>query len=195
MPRVVDHDERRLHIAQVVEQLVYDQGIQAVTIREVASRVGYSTTVVSHYFSSKLEMLVFTHQVARRKAEALIDDAIRGGRPLMETLEQLLPLTEERWRDWHTWFAFWGMAPAEPDVTREWREGTNNAHHLFLRLIQGAQAAGQFPAEIDSISAATRIQIFVNGIASLVSQDRAGWPAERQKATLKVLLQDAFSLG
>jgi AcrR family transcriptional regulator len=195
MPRIVDHDERRLHIAQVVDQLVYEQGIQAVTIREVASRVGYSTTIVSHYFSSKLEMLLFTHQVARRKAEQLIDDAIFQGRPLVETLEELLPTTEERWRDWHTWFAFWGMAPSEPDVTREWREGTNNAHLLFLRLVQGAQAAGQFPATIDSAAAATSIQIFVNGIASLVSQDRSGWPAERQKEMLQDLLRSVFPPG
>ncbi len=194
MPRIVDHDERRILIAKVVDDLVYEQGVQAVTIREVASRVGYSTTVVSHYFSSKLEMLVFTHQLARRKVEALIEAAISHGRPLIETLEHLLPLTEERWRDWHTWFAFWGMAPAEPDVTREWREGTSNAHNLFLRLTESAQAAGQFPACIDSASAATQIQIFVNGIASLVSQHRADWPADRQKAMLRNLLQGAFAL-
>lgn len=195
MPRVVDHDERRLLIARVVDDLVYEQGIQAVTIREVASRVGYSTTVVSHYFSSKLEMLVFTHQVARHKAEALIERAIEEDRPLLETLEHLLPLTEERWRDWHTWFAFWGMAPAEPDVSREWHEGTSNAHHLFLSLIERAKAAGQFPATIDSSAAATRIQIFVNGIASLVSQSRLEWPAQRQKAMLRDLLQGAFGLS
>lgn len=194
MPRVVDHDERRLLIAQVVDQLVYEQGVQAVTIREVASRVGYSTTVVSHYFSSKLEMLVFTHQVARRKAEALIEEATRNGRPLIETLEHLLPLTEERWRDWHTWFAFWGMAPVEPDVTREWQEGTNNAHLLFLRLIEAAQAAGQFPEDVDSVQAAIQLQIFVNGIASLVTQSRSAWPAERQKAMLRTLLQSSFAL-
>lgn len=179
-------------IARVVDDLVYEQGVQAVTIREVASRVGYSTTVVSHYFSSKLEMLVFTHRVARRKAEALIEEAISHGRPLIETLEHLLPMTEERWRDWHTWFAFWGMAPAEPDVSREWREGTNNAHHLFLCLIERAQAAGQFPVKLDSGWAATQIQIFVNGIASLVSQNRLEWPTERQKAMLQTLMQAAF---
>lgn len=193
MPRVVDHDERRLLIARVVDDLVYERGVQAVTIREVASRVGYSTTVVSHYFSSKLEMLVFTHQQARHKVEALIEAAISDKRPLLETLEQLLPLTEERWRDWHTWFAFWGMTPAEPDVTREWREGTSNAHNLFVRLIEQAQAAGQLASAIDSASAATQVQIFVNGIASLVSQHRAEWPPERQKALLRSLLQSAFA--
>ena len=194
MPRIVDHDERRILIARVVDDLVYEHGVQAVTIREVASRVGYSTTVVSHYFSSKLEMLVFTHQLARRKVEALIEAAIRDGRPLIETLEHLLPMTEERWRDWHTWFAFWGMAPAEPDVTREWLEGTSNAHNLFVRLIESAQATRQFPEHIDGTFAATQIQIFVNGIASLVSQHRSDWPADRQKAMLRNLLQGAFAL-
>jgi AcrR family transcriptional regulator len=194
MPRVIDHDERRLLIARVVDQLVYEQGIQAVTIREVASRVGYSTTIVSHYFSNKLEMLVFTHQVARQRAERLIDTAIREGRSLIETLEHLLPLTEERWRDWHTWFAFWGMTPAQPDVIREWEEGTGNAHLLFQRLIESAQTAGRLPRQIDSDLTATQIQVFVNGIASLVAQNREAWPAERQKAMLRDLLRLHFSL-
>lgn len=195
MPRVVDHDERRLLIAQVVDQLVYEQGIQAVTIREVASRVGYSTTVVSHYFSSKLEMLVFTHQVARKEAEGLIVDAIRDRRPLLETLEHLLPITDARWRNWHTWFAFWGMTPAEQAVTREWEEGISKAHDLFLQLIDSAKDAGEFPAGIDSAFAATQLQIFVNGISSLVAQNRDGWPAERQKAMLHTLMQSSFPRG
>jgi len=195
VPRVVDHDERRRLIAQVVEQLVYEQGIQAVTIREVASRVGYSTTVVSHYFRTKLDMLVFTHRIARARAEALVDEAVRRSQPLVETLERLLPISDERWRDWHTWFAFWGMAPAEPLVSAEWEEGTSNAHSLFLRLIENAKQSGDFPANIDSAVAATHVQVFVNGIASLVAQNRDAWPAERQQDLLQTLMRTTFPLA
>ncbi len=190
MPRIVNHDERRAQIASVVEQLVYDDGIRAVTIREVAGRVGYSTTVVSHYFSSKMEMLVYTHRRVRQRAEDLIEAGLREGWALAETLERLLPISEERWRDWHTWFAFWGMTPAEPTVADEWREGTTNANQLFVRLITVAQSKGELPAALDPFTAATRLQIYINGMASLVAQDRNAWPADRQTAMLRDLLKE-----
>ncbi|MFA7440534.1 MAG: TetR family transcriptional regulator C-terminal domain-containing protein [Sphingomonadaceae bacterium] len=188
MPRKVDHNERRAAIANVVEKLVFERGIEALTIRDVAKELGYSTTIVSHYFSSKLEMLLFTHQTSRSRAEKTLREAIDEETDLLECLEVLLPISKERWRDWHTWFAFWGMAPEDPSVSDEWRTGTSEANMLFARLVQRAQAKGQISMDVDARAAATEIQIYINGIASLVAQDRKSWPADRQKDLLRHLL-------
>lgn len=191
MPLKVDHDERRREIARVVEDIVLDRGIEAVTIRDVAGRVGFSTTVVSHYFRTKLEMLVFTHQEARRRAEAAVRDAVRDGASLMACAELLLPLTDERWRDWHTWFAFWGMTPAEPSIDTERRTGSESAATLFEEVIAALRAAGRLDPAIAPAEAAIDLQLIINGIASLVAQDRPAWPADRQKAELRRQLSRA----
>lgn len=192
MPRIVDHDERRLQIAKVVEQLVLENGIEALTVRDIATRAGCSTSVVSHYFRNKLEMLVFTHREVRRRAENLMHLALEEGKDLASCLDLLLPTTEERWRDWHTWFAFWGMAPAEPAVSKEWVEGTSEANQIFVQLILAERKAGRVPMSTDATEAAIRCQIIVNGIASLVTQNQQAWPAKRQKAVLRDMLNQSI---
>lgn len=188
MPRKVDHDERRLAIAQVVEQLVLEHGIEALTIRDVAAEVGCSTSVVSHYFRSKLDMLVFTHRTVRKRVERTLVAALEEGRSLPDCLELLLPTDDERWRDWHTWFACWGMAPAEPSVTSELAKGSSEATGIFIQLVKAEQAAGRMDPTLDPAEIAIQLQLAVNGVASLVTQDRAGWPAEKQRVLLRQLV-------
>lgn len=45
--------------------MVYEAGIEGLTIRDVARRAKCSTSVVFHYFTSKLELLIFTHRAIR----------------------------------------------------------------------------------------------------------------------------------
>jgi TetR/AcrR family transcriptional regulator, transcriptional repressor of bet genes len=59
MPRKVDHDERRRHIVAALLRIVGRQGLEAVSMREVAVEAGVSLGAVQHYFASKDAMLLF----------------------------------------------------------------------------------------------------------------------------------------
>lgn len=59
MPRIVDADRRREEIARAVADIAVDQGFGAVTVRAVASRLGASTSTVTHYFSHRDELVGF----------------------------------------------------------------------------------------------------------------------------------------
>ena len=191
MPRIIDHDERRREIAAIVEDLVYEGGVEALTIRDVAARAGCSTTIVSHYFRSKLDMLLFTHQTVRLRAESLLEQAIARRSSLFKALSALLPMSEPRKKDWNTWFAFWGMAPADPRVTAEWHQGSSRAHILFEQLIRAAQARAEVDAGIDAAAAANMVQAMINGIASLWVQDRAAFNRTKQAELLRQMLGGA----
>ena len=43
MPRQVDHDARRLEVAEVAARLIAQVGVERVTVRELAKAAGYST--------------------------------------------------------------------------------------------------------------------------------------------------------
>ncbi len=58
MPKIVDHDERRLALADAVLALIAREGISAVTTRAVAEESGWSTGVLNHYFGSRHELLL-----------------------------------------------------------------------------------------------------------------------------------------
>jgi TetR/AcrR family transcriptional regulator, transcriptional repressor of bet genes len=59
MPKQVDHDERRREIATAVLRLVTTRGVEAASLRAVASEAGVSMGAVQHYFTTKDEMLQF----------------------------------------------------------------------------------------------------------------------------------------
>src|SRR5690606_29622071 len=113
MPRQVDHDERRRAVARIAADLIARGGLEALTIRNVAKAAGYSTAVVSHYFADKRQLLLFIYRAAIERTRSQIDAALAKDRgDLKACLDAILPLNEERRRDWLVWFAFWGMAVA-----------------------------------------------------------------------------------
>jgi AcrR family transcriptional regulator len=58
MPLIVDHDERRAFIADVVKEMIAETGIESVTIRAVARKAGFRSTVLVHYFRDKQHLLI-----------------------------------------------------------------------------------------------------------------------------------------
>lgn len=192
LPRKVDHDERRLQVARVVEDLVHEAGVEALTIRDVARRAGCSTSIVSHYFASKLELLLFTHQMVRHRAEGRLMAHIEAGHDLITCLSTLLPIDGDGKRDWHTWFAFWGMAPKDPTISQEWLASTSGAHDIFMIMLRNARKSGEIKRSVNPERDASKIQVILNGISSLVLQDEASWPEERQRTMLVDMLHSNF---
>ena len=172
--------------------MVQEGGIDALTIRDVARRAGCSTSVVSHYFANKLEMFLFTHRMARARAEARLMGHLEAGDDLVTCLRSVLPIDEDGKRDWHTWISFWGMAPAEPVVHAEWLEGTAGARDVFAALLQAARDRGEIAASTDPVRDAGKIHIIINGIGSMVLQDAATWTAARQLEALHEFLALCF---
>ena len=66
MPRKVDHDQRRRNIVEALLRITSAQGLDAISLREVAHEAGVSMGAVQHYFATKDDMLLFAlHQWLR----------------------------------------------------------------------------------------------------------------------------------
>ncbi len=57
MPKIIDHDQRRAEIVDVTWQLIVEGGIEAATMREIASRAGFANGALKHYFSGKDQII------------------------------------------------------------------------------------------------------------------------------------------
>jgi len=189
LPRIIDHEQRRREIAAIVENILYEHGTEALTIRDVAERAGCSTTIVSHYFRTKLEMLVFTNQAARGRGEGLLATAVKTQASILQTMNSLLPTNEAMKTAWHTCVAFWGMTPQDARVTAEWYEGVSEAHSLFEDLVRIGQQAGEVDPSLKIEQAANMLQVIINGISSLWAKDRKHWTAARQRKLLQEMLE------
>jgi TetR/AcrR family transcriptional repressor of bet genes len=168
MPRLVDHEARRREVAAVAAELIARRGLD-VSVRDVATAGGYSTTVVTHYFASKRDLLLHAYRSAGAATEARIA-AVDG---LLGICEAILPLDEPRRLTWQTWFAFWGAAVADAELADMQRRRL-----LFFR--------GLLAHELDGDDEAAReLLVLVRGIAAEAVFDPDDWPPERQRELLR----------
>lgn len=66
----VDHDQRRLEVAVAAATIIADQGLEALTTRNLAMAMGCSIGVLSHYFLNKDEIVI----AALNWADSRIED-------------------------------------------------------------------------------------------------------------------------
>lgn len=184
MPAIVDHDERRDLIAQVTKEIIAEAGMKGVTIRNVARRAGFSSTIISHYFHDKQHMLVFAYESVLKNADARVQKVIEKGGDMMSCLEVLLPTNKANLMDWQAWFGFWGTVTADPDLLNLRQAGLEKTQSRFRMILDRAKEAGELPADLDLAFHASKLQMLFNGLASLVLMNPADWPVKAQKEVL-----------
>ncbi|MBI1181126.1 MAG: TetR family transcriptional regulator [Alphaproteobacteria bacterium] len=196
MPRQVDHDARRQEVSLIAAKLIAQVGVERVTVRELARAAGYSTAIVSHYFADKRQLLLFTYQAAAQSAQERVD-AVLGRSPddLEGCLTALLPLDEERRREWQVWFAFWGMAIGDAEFAAEQRRRMAGSRRMLVRVLRAMSASGKLPpnGDFDPDLAARQFLTLINGLAVQVGFDPDDWPAERQMLMLKRTIAQTLS--
>ncbi len=183
MPLIVDHDERRRHVAAIASGLIARKGLYAVTVRDVAQAAGYSTKIVSHYFKDKDALLRFVFREEAAAAVSRVRQAHRG-KDLQACLELLLPLDAVTRRDWRMWIAFWGRAAFDRAFAREQTGRAREARKLITELLEEQRRAGRLAVECDCAFHASRLLSALVGIATQAIFDPRGWPAHRQRAVL-----------
>jgi AcrR family transcriptional regulator len=173
MPRVVDHEARRAEVAAVAAELIARRGLDGVSVRDVAAAGGYSTTVVTHYFAGKRELLLHAY----RSAGTATEKRLPKQGDLLAICEAILPLDEPRRLTWQTWFAFWGAAIADPELAAMQRRRL-----LWFRDLLAAELDGDHEA-------ARELLVLVRGIAAEAVFDPDDWPPERQRELAERTIQ------
>lgn len=183
MPAVVDHESRREHVARIAADIIARVGIDAVTMRQIAAEAGFSTTIVTHYFSNKQELLLHTYRTAAGNAQARVSAALeRDPCDLLGCVEALLPQDEASLQDWKVYLAFWHTAVLDPHFAAEQASQALNARRILGGVLKARAHAGQ-PPRIDEIEeTAKRLLVIVVGVAVQSVFDPVAWsPAEQRR--------------
>ncbi len=189
MPRYVDHDDRRRHIAATAAELVGTRGLEALTFRNVAEAAGSSTTVLTHYFTDKRDLLRSTFEAVAERSGARFDEAQRGGGGLRECLEALLPLDPGRQTEWRLLTCYWGMAVSDQNLARAEARHVRSAQRRIESLLRQSypEISG---AELEAV--ARRLVTLVYGLGAHSALDPGHWsPAEQRR----ILAHELDSLG
>lgn len=97
--------DRRAEMVQALIELIAAKGIEAATVRRVASRVGVSIGAVQHHFPTKAQMMVAaSDELFDRTARRVVDLTVgsNGEKQLRTTASLLIPpgATDELARVW-----------------------------------------------------------------------------------------------
>lgn len=113
MPKIVDHDQRRAHIGVLVLQAIAKYGIHKATVRTIAREGGFTSGLLSHYFTNKRDMVDFAFgAVADAVFERIEQRTLLAHTPfekLQIVLEELLP-TQPGSVEAVVPISFWGQA-------------------------------------------------------------------------------------
>lgn len=190
MPRQVDHDARRLEVAEVAARLIAQVGVERVTVRELAKAAGYSTAIVSHYFADKRQLLLFTYQSAAQNAQERVNSVLSTAPDDLEgCLTALLPLDEARHRDWQVWLSFWGMAIGDPEFAEVQRRRVIGSRKMIQGVLEAMARKGNLSPDTDFDLLSRQLLTIVNGLAVQAGFDPADWPAERQQNVLSKAIE------
>ncbi|RJS61225.1 TetR/AcrR family transcriptional regulator [Bacillus sp. PK3_68] len=110
MPKLVDHDKRKKHIAEATWRVILEQGMEGATVRNIAKEAGLSLGALRHYFSTQNELLIYAMELVKEQAEARINQIVVEDLPpkemMLKILIELVPITKETMAEMEVWFAF-----------------------------------------------------------------------------------------
>ncbi|WP_077489984.1 TetR/AcrR family transcriptional regulator [Sinomonas mesophila] len=133
MPRFVDAAARRRDVVEAVKRIVVADGLERVSLREVAAEAGLVVGSVRHYFATSTDLLVQSFEAVVDTVLERLEDASPGaddgaGSPpgasrggledaVVAQLCQLLPLDKPRAVDLCVWTAFKLAARTRPELS------------------------------------------------------------------------------
>ncbi|MBW4718539.1 TetR/AcrR family transcriptional regulator [Saccharothrix obliqua] len=119
MPKVIDHDERREHIVDVTWGLIVRGGLEAATMREIATAAGFANGALKRYFATKDELVEATFDRALTMVHKHISGAAgeqSGVAALRAMCYGTMPLDAKRVTAGRVLMAFWEMSLANKNL-------------------------------------------------------------------------------
>ncbi|MEF2247864.1 MULTISPECIES: TetR/AcrR family transcriptional regulator [unclassified Paenibacillus] len=166
MTKIVDHDQRRLLIAEAALRVIRQMGMKGATVRNIAQETGLSLGALRHYFSTQDELIDFSMRLVKERATARINELIDLDMPLFQKvlriLLELLPTDDNKLAEMEVWFAY----------TAHYRSGGTafDAQHdgildLVERMLRSMKESGILRPELDCALEIERLYALIDGIA------------------------------
>lgn len=189
MPKIVDHEQRRLRIAEALWQVARRDGIHAVSVRTVAAQARMSPTALRYFFTTQDELLEFAmHAVADRVAVRARERLDAAGTPdgVRRLLEELIPLDADRRLEQGVYLAFLVRAQTHPGLRAVAGEVESQLAGLIRDAVEALRATGGLGEGRSVDGAARSTYALLDGLAF----QGALWPDRHRPKELKLILRE-----
>ncbi|HJV97743.1 MAG TPA: TetR/AcrR family transcriptional regulator [Arthrobacter sp.] len=152
MPKIVDHDERRLELVDATWRIIARLGIEGATMREIALEAGFANGALKPYFPTKDTLLefAFSHVFNRTNQRvAKVTQGQSGLAALRAFCLEVLPLDEERVNEARIVIPFWQKAINDPQKAEIHRQSMEEWLAAIRQYLAEAREAGDVSAAVD----------------------------------------------
>ena len=168
MAKHADHEKRRAAFAAAAFKILASDGLQGLTVRNVAKAAGYTTGALVHYFPAKHDLFLAASEHAAafvRPRMEREEEVFHGLEGVRQVILEALPRTPHARALWSVWLVFWDRARIDPEVGKLARERYLEWLGRLTRLFRKAIEAGDVDPKHDPAQLARTATILVDGIA------------------------------
>jgi AcrR family transcriptional regulator len=192
MPKKVDHDARREELVLAAWRVIAANGIDEVTIRDIARESGYSSGVLAHYFKNKDDLLAhalrLSHTRIRKRYDAEVETP-KAADALNAILIDNLPMDEQRDMETRIEMSFWARALRNEELHEIQQDESETLRTLLRELVEKAQKDKAISKKHDREEILELLGAMIDGISlhALLYPDRL--PPKKQAAVMEFALQ------
>ena len=194
MPKIVDHDERRLELVDATWRIIARLGIEGATMREIALEAGFANGALKPYFPTKDTLLAFAFSHVFNRTNERIG-AVTAGKTGIAALRafcvEVLPLDEERINEARIVIPFWQKAVNDPEKAAIHRESMEQWHAALLGHLAEARESGAVTTAVDDDALAGQLLNMLLGAqiwAALAPEGQTGLGLNEQLEGFLALL-------
>jgi AcrR family transcriptional regulator len=152
VPKIVDHDERRLELVDATWRIIARQGLEGATMREIAMEAGFANGALKPYFPTKDTLLEFAFGHVFNRTNQRIAE-VTGGKSGLEALRafclEVLPLDDERVNEARIVIPFWQKAVNDAQKAQIHQQSMAAWLDTIRQFLAEAREAGDVRAAVD----------------------------------------------
>lgn len=165
MPKIVDHDQRRMELVDATWRIIARHGIEGATMRDIAVEAGFSNGALKPYFPTKDDLLTFAfrHVFNRTNQRIALSTFNQTGTAAIRAMGlEIFPIDEDKVNEARIVIPFWQKAVTDPgkmaihrDAMAQWRLA------LMRHLGEGRQAGDITTGVQDAVIREQLMNIFL----------------------------------
>jgi AcrR family transcriptional regulator len=151
MPKVVDHDQRRVELVDATWRIIARHGIEGATMREIAAEAGFANGALKPYFPTKDELLTFAFSHVFSQTSERMRTATAGKTGLVALrayCHEILPLDDVRISEARIVIPFWQKALSDPAKARLHDASMLQWRQTLLTLLTGCRTGGEIHSRV-----------------------------------------------
>ena len=195
MPKIVDHDERRLELVDATWRIIARQGLESATMREIATEAGFANGALKPYFPTKDTLLEFAFSHVFNRTNQRIAQ-VTAGKAGLDALRafclEVLPLDEERVNEARIVVPFWQRAINDRQKAAIHQQSMDEWLAAIRRFLAEARDNGDVSAAVDNSILAGQLLNMLLGAqieAALAPEGRLDFGQAEQLEGYLALLQ------